>query len=86
VGRRRSATPAAEQGHVRRAARSTGEPLWIRGFGGLADDYATHVACGAAGVFAGVVTGAATIGALELAPVEQADTVLARLTSSPTGR
>jgi hypothetical protein len=58
-----------------------GSPGWMNHHGGAADDYATHVACGQEGVFAGVVTGAAQIGEEEFSPVEQADTVLGRVTS-----
>lgn len=74
-----SATPAGNKDMFVGLLDPQGEPLWIRGFGGLAEDNAGHVVCGAAAVFAGVVTGAATIGALELAPIDQADTVVARL-------
>ena len=56
-----------------------GEPQWIRGFGGASSDVASHVACGDAVVFAGVVTGAATIGTLALSPVDQADAVVGRI-------
>lgn len=56
-----------------------GEPRWLVGYGGPGQDVASHVACGDAVVFAGSVTGPASFGALELAPVDQADTVLGRL-------
>ena len=56
-----------------------GEPRWIRGFGGASSDVASHVACADAVVFAGVVTGAATIGTLALTPVDQADAVVGRI-------
>lgn len=56
-----------------------GEPRWICGFGGASSDVASHVACADAVVFAGVVTGAATIGTLALTPVDQADAVVGRI-------
>lgn len=55
-----------------------GEPLWIRGLGGAGSDLATHVQCADELRFAGFVTGAATIGELELTPTGDADAVLGR--------
>lgn len=58
---------------------AAGEPLWIRGLGGAKSDSASHVACGQDVLFAGAVTGAATIGSLELTPAGDADAVIGRL-------
>ncbi len=55
-----------------------GEPLWIRGLGGAGSDLATHVQCADELLFAGAVTGAATIGELELTPAGDADAVIGR--------
>jgi len=55
-----------------------GEPLWIHGLGGAGTDLATHVQCADDVLFAGAVTGAATIGELELTPAGDADAVLGR--------
>lgn len=54
-------------------------PLWISAYGGAGTDYATDVACSDRIVFTGVATDAVEIGALELSPAGDADTVLAHL-------
>lgn len=63
---------------------AAGEPQWIRGLGGASTDYASHVQCGGDVLFAGAVTGAATIGALELTPAGDADAVLGQFAADGT--
>lgn len=55
-----------------------GEPLWIRAITGTGTEYGTQVDCDTEITFAGVVTGDATIGDLEIAAGGAADVVLGR--------